>query len=811
MRPTSETTAPVGLGLLLASFVVLSYEVTQLRVFAYSLHPVLAYSVIAITMLGFGVASTVLSLSTRLRTAPLRPLLAAACLLLALTGLVANLVFARVSPGIQVHAELTRTFTLTTLSLLLLCMLPYACGGLCVALVLSRYTASAGRFYFLNLVGSALGCVGVNFVLCPLGAERLTLLLLAVAALGAVSFAGREAPRLRLAAGVTAALLLAALPVAPRLLPFQPDPSDQHVYMATGFRALGAGEPVRELAVWDPVGRVEVHSWRGQHAKMPHPVPFKFMTQDAGAGSILVRVDDDPDRGGRIFELSFTGLALSMRPRSDVLVIGLGGAPDVQAALYHEARSVTGVEINRSIVRLVADTFADFLGRPYSRPGVEINVGDGRSFVRRTTQRFSVIVMSGVDTVTPQSSGSFVLAEDYLYTIDAFRDYLGALTDDGILSVVRFAREPVRLSLMAAEALRRLGVERPERHIVVLGHALANLVLVRRTPWTAAELARIDALVAGSHDGTRGLGLPGMVSVGGGYMTLYAPHRPHADPLYGAVFDNIAAGRPSPVVLPTDNRPYYFSSEWVEYFAGRPLTTREGAVQAMYARFMFLLVALGLVAIVLPLALRQRRRLKAPGAAPTLAYFFTLGFCFMFLEIGLIQKAILVVEHPTYSVAVVLSSLLGATALGALLSQRLRWPLGRIALVAASAIALVGGTYAFALNPLLQALLPLPFGARMALLVLIIAPLGVALGMLFPTGLRRLGSGPGEPLVPWAVAVNAFASVIGSLLSLPFAILFGFKALFATGVVLYLVGCLAFVRLPRAARADAGAAAAAGE
>jgi hypothetical protein len=182
-----------------------------------------------------------------------------------------------------------------------------------------------------------------------------------------------------------------------------------------------------------------------------------------------------------------------------------------------------------------------------------------------------------------------------------------------------------------------------------------------------------------------------------------------------------------------------------------------------------------------------------------MVYFFALGFCFMFLEIGLIQKAILVVEHPAYSIAVVLASLLGATAIGSLLSQRLRWPLGRIVLAAAGGIALVGGTYAVALNPMLHALLPLPFGVRMALLVAIITPLGVPLGMLFPTGLRRLGAGPGEPLVPWAVAVNGFASVIGSLLSLPFAILFGFTALFACGVGAYLVGCLAFAGLPRAA------------
>jgi hypothetical protein len=792
-------TASVGFGLFLVSFVVLAYEVAQLRVFAYSLHPVLAYSVIAITMLGFGLASTVLSLSPRLRTAPLRPLLAASCLLLALVGLVANVVFARASSGMHVSPDLASTFTVTTLGLVLLLLLPYACGGLCVALVLSRHAARPGGYYFLNLLGSAVGCVIINFVLAPLGAERLTLALLALAAVAAVGFAGREAPRLRLAAGATALLLLAGLAVAPRLLPFQPDPSDQHVYMANGFRAAHGIEPVREFATWDPVARVEVHSWPGQKARLPHPVSFKFMTQDAGAGSILAKLDEDPERGARVFDNTFVGFPVGMRPRGDVLIIGLGGGPDVQAALHHHARSITGVEINRSVIRIVRDTFADFVGRPYAQPGVEIVLGDGRSFVRRTPRRFDVIVMSGVDTVTPQSSGSYVLAEDYLYTTDAFGDYVGALNETGILAIMRFTLEPVRLSLMAAAALRRKGVEHPERHIVVLGHALTNLLLVKRTPWTPAELEHIDRLEAVSRTVTRDVGLPGFDALQGGFTTLYAPHRPHADALYGGLFDIIAAGKEPPIVLPTDDRPYYFSAEWVQYFTGQNATTTTGGVLTMYARFMLIVVALALAAIVLPLALRRRRELAVPGAAPTLAYFFALGFCFMFLEIGLIQQAILAVEHPTYSVAVVLSALLGATALGALLSQRLRWPEGRVVLLAAAGIAVVGGTYAFALSPLLQALLPLRFGARMALLVLLIAPLGVALGMLFPAGLRRLGSGPGAPLVPWAVAVNGFASVIGSLLSLPFAVLFGFRTLFGAGVVIYLLGCLAFARLPRAA------------
>jgi hypothetical protein len=372
---------------------------------------------------------------------------------------------------------------------------------------------------------------------------------------------------------------------------------------------------------------------------------------------------------------------------------------------------------------------------------------------------------------------------------------------------LRFGIEPLRLSTMAASALRRLGAAHPEQHMVVISLGFTKMLLVKRAPWRPDELAALDRVVDESPVMTRGITLPAMDNLFGALSYLYAPHRPTTDGVYAWHFGNLAAGRTPPIVVPTDDRPYYFSAEWVDYFRGRPVSGPVGTVLALYGRFMLVLCVVAVLAILLPPALRRRRGARARGAAPTLAYFFSLGLCFMFLEIGLIQKAILVVEHPAYSIAVVMAALLVATALGSLLSQRLRWPLGRIVLAAAAGIAVVGGVYTFALNPLMQALMPLRFGVRMTLCALAIAPLGVALGMLFPTGLRRLSAGAGAPLLPWAIAVNGFASVIGSIVSVPFAVLFGFTALFGAGVAVYLLGCLAFFAIPSAPAAGASGAA----
>ncbi|HEY3354658.1 MAG TPA: hypothetical protein VGQ83_15505 [Polyangia bacterium] len=791
----------LGLGLLGVSFVVLSYEVTQLRVFAYSLNPVLVYTGVAITMLGFGLASTVLTLWKRLAAVPAATLGAAASLGLAVSGAVANVVFALASPGISARTEVTGSFTAASLSVIILCTLPYACGGLLVAVVLSRRTAASGRFYFLNLVGSGVGCFVINFALRPLGAERLVTALLALAALCGALLAGRTAPRLRAAALVTGLALAAVAPVAPRLIEFAPDAADQHAIMAAAYRAAGAGAPVREYSVWDPVAKVDIHSWAGQTARLPAPVPFKMLTQDSGAASLLVAVGQDPARGARLFGDTIYSTALKLRTKPRVLVVGPGGGSDVQAALHHGAARITAVEINAATVRAVRDTFADFLGRPYAQPGVAVVNADGRSFLRRTEEKFDIIQMSGVDTLTVQAASSYVFAEEYLYTVDAFQDYLRALADDGLLSIVRFGREPYRLSVLAAAALRRIGVVHPEQHMLILQQSMATLLLIKRTPFTAVELATVARSVAASGAANAGLGVHGYdvmdLRLGAPLRRIYAPGAPDGEPVYQALFAAIAAGQTPNVAVPTDDCPYYFIAEWVGFFQGQSYGP-VAPVLGVYVRFVGILLAVALALIVLPAAVLRGRHQRGRRSLAALGYFFSLGFCYMLLEIALIQKAVLVVEHPAYSVSVVLASLLLASALGSLLSQRLRLAPRTIVLGAAAVIAVVGGGYAFGLGAIFRALMPLAFPVRMLLVALLVAPLGCAMGTLFPLGLRQLGD-RGARLVPWAIAVNGFASVIGSVLSLPGAVLFGFTALFAGGVALYVIGSLAFLGLGPAA------------
>jgi hypothetical protein len=200
-----------------------------------------------------------------------------------------------------------------------------------------------------------------------------------------------------------------------------------------------------------------------------------------------------------------------------------------------------------------------------------------------------------------------------------------------------------------------------------------------------------------------------------------------------------------------------------------------------------ILIVLSAAAFALPLALVRREGRPTSGA---LAYFAAIGLGFLVLEVVLIQRFVLFLGFPTYALSVVLFALLVFTGLGSLLSVRAAQAGPRRALVTAlSAGAVMIALVAFGLQPLLRALIDLPFGVRIALTVAMLAPLGIVLGVAMPLGLRRL-----QALHPtgvaWAWGINGIASVLASVLAVTVAIMFGFTAATLLALACYL-GALA--------------------
>jgi predicted MFS family arabinose efflux permease len=158
----------------------------------------------------------------------------------------------------------------------------------------------------------------------------------------------------------------------------------------------------------------------------------------------------------------------------------------------------------------------------------------------------------------------------------------------------------------------------------------------------------------------------------------------------------------------------------------------------------------------------------------------------MFMEIAFIQKFILFLSHPLYAVAVVLCAFLVFAAAGSWLAGRLQKKSveSRHLTFAVMAIAALSLLYLVVLPGLFQTLTHLPDPVKIAISIALIAPLAICMGMPFPTGTMRLASTARES-IPWAWAINGFASVVGAVLASLLAIHLGFAAVILLAVLIY--------------------------
>jgi hypothetical protein len=179
-------------------------------------------------------------------------------------------------------------------------------------------------------------------------------------------------------------------------------------------------------------------------------------------------------------------------------------------------------------------------------------------------------------------------------------------------------------------------------------------------------------------------------------------------------------------------------------------------------------------------------------------YFLAIGLAFMFMEIAFIQKFVLFLSHPLYAVAVVLCAFLMFAALGSWLSGRRQgtvengeWVHRAVLIIAAVAL-----LYLAILPALFQALIHLPDAAKIAISVGLIAPLAVCMGVPFPTGMTRL-SLTAQDSIPWAWAINGFASVVGAVLATLLAIHLGFAVVILLAALMYGLASVAFRGFPK--------------
>jgi len=260
------------------------------------------------------------------------------------------------------------------------------------------------------------------------------------------------------------------------------------------------------------------------------------------------------------------------------------------------------------------------------------------------------------------------------------------------------------------------------------------------------------------------------------------------------------AGQPFSVDPPSDDHPFFFhffkwsQTRTVLHTLGQTWQPFGGSGILVLVALLILATLASAVLILLPLALR-----KMAGPDPALGtrtqvelwrvlvYFGALGLGFLLVEIPLIQRFILFLGHPMLALAAVLAGILFWSGLGSLLAPRLPWRTALLALL------LVLFLYQFALSPAFDLALGATLSIRLLVTLLLLAPLGLLLGIPFPWGLRWLSTSAPQ-LTTWAWAINGCASVIASVLAALLALQFGFGVVLLLGTASYALAAAVVVR-----------------
>jgi hypothetical protein len=787
-------------GLFLATLATLALEILDTRLLSVVTWYHLSFFAVSTALFGMSAGSLRVYLGgERFATARAPAELARAATLFALSIPASH----AVTLAVPIPPDLTATSVAALATLTGAIAVPFYLSGVLVALALTRIPGSSGRIYAVDLLGAALGSVSV---LALLAVTDISSAAIAVGGLAAVSAAcfhafARNARGARIAGALAFALFCAALANARA-----PERGLRVAFYKTG--AVPRSDILDER--WTIHGQVTVRQaadgppqyWGPGSRTDGYLVNYTPLLIDGGAATVMTRWSGEPSDLAWVAN-DVTSLGLQLRPDGNAAVIGVGGGRDLLTAIWAGSRHVTGIEVNGAFLDLLKGRFRDYSGLAGSSE-VELVHDEARSYLTRTDQRFDVIQMSLIDTWAATGAGAFTLSENGLYTVEAWRVFLGALTPNGLLAVSRWhapgiVSETYRLLSLATAALQAQGIADAARHLAMVSSRAVVILLASPTPLENPDIERLYS-----------------ISAQFGFQVLLSPGIPPADPVMQSIvssptreaLERAVADQDFDYSPPTDRRPYFFNLLKPASFlrslslpAGIESVTA-GNIQATSTLVVLWILSALLVVLVIfaPLARSGLPIGERRGFRNAAVYFALIGIGFMLVQIPLVQRFSVYLGHPTYAVSVVLFSMILAAGAGSLCSdlvpveRRSGW----LAALPLTIAALLVGV-ALSLQTLIDATIAQGLLSRCATAVAVVAVPAFLMGTCLPFGLRLVRR-QGEAVLPWMWGINGACSVLAAVSAIGLSMTWGIDANLGIAAVCYAL--LAFVG-PSLARARA--------
>jgi hypothetical protein len=787
---------PRALVILFVSLAGLLLEVGYTRIISYKLWYYYTYLVIGLALLGIGSGSVFVAVCSPVRRWATDRIIAVSAIWGAVSIALGYLVVAVLHVDTIVIWDYgTRASFTNLLRLGLICFaifVTFISFGIIVSVLLGRARDGVGRLYFSDLVGAGLGCVLAIPLITRLGPPRVVMLAALIFAVVGLASCPPKSWLFGFAALTSAALIVTV--AASGVLP------DIH----TEDGKLHT--PKTLYSAWGPVFRVDV-------VQVGSITSNYLLVHDGTFGSGIRRFNGNPASLASYYAKDPRSIPFDVlgTPPPHELIIGSAGGNEILASLAYHAPDIEAVELNPVTVSLLTHSFADYTGHLTERPDVHLHLGDGRSYLARQHTKYNLVWFVAPDSyaaTNAASSGAFVLSESYLYTTEMIKMTLQHLSDNGIMVVqfgeLNFQTSPNRTSryvVTARKALQEFGVKDPNTHLLVaaqLGQAGGlSTIVVSRGAITSAETRRFLSGLATLPD-QHPIAAPGH-QFGTSIVSRLASEN-------NTQVASIVQHSQKDITAVTDDAPYFWHfSRFRDVIANitHPLKTNDPE-DVIGERVLLLLLGIAvLYAAVFLLApfIAVRRKWRAlPAKATSAVYFSALGLGFMFFEITMIQRLVQFLGYPTYSLTVTLATLLVSTGVGALASKRLASRSRFAVPVVLAVVAALTMFYEFALPQILDGSLDSTgLAVRVVATVIVLAPLGVCLGMFMPLGLDRVVAltSHGEEYVAWAWAVNGFFSVIGSVLTTILSMALGFRTVQFAALAIYGIAVVAFTRLPK--------------
>jgi hypothetical protein len=760
--------------LFLVSASAVGYETALTRYFAVAKWSEYGYWVISIVMVGFALSGVAMALA---RPAALRhaaALLAWLPVALVVTA-AAGYWAVTVNPfnPLQLQNAATYAPQIGNIALYYAVLLPFFfLTGLYISLSFVLNEDRIGRTYGADLCGAGAGAALVLGLMLVVHPFDLVPAMLVPLAFSAFFVPGDWRPRV---AG------LAALGVAEAAL------------LLGGQAAYNDFKPIyAPLHVPDSRSLAEIRSPRGVYALLDDFT--ERVDTDVSNDAGLLNVSGPPQTfglyrdGARIAALPKPGLldagyapaALDalpylLQPKPRVLLAGSSGGFRIAEALALGARQVEALEPDPVVLRALRSGLGGSLPLA-SDPRVRLSP-DGPVAAARGASGYDLVDLSAdfLDEAEANTAG---------YTAEAVGAYLRALDEGGIVSIPVSIREfPVyalRVLATARQALAANGAADPASHVIVYRSAWNVRIMLSNELWSDARIAAVRKFCDDrSFDVSYYPGIDVAAARASIYNDLPAVSFDDGAVTSGAGSDDSIADEAEAVLRgePTASsdafnlapmtldRPAYYAVLRLSHL-GTVLRRLEILPQPEIGQLVNLAVlaqaaVIALLVLLVPLLSRGRVRAGRGGIVRPVIYFAALGLGFLFIEISLIEKASFYLNDRASAFALVLTGMLVFSGLGSLLADRtgaVGIPLST-GLVVLWCLAMLAG-----LEPLLLATLGLPWLARAGLVLLLLAPVSVALGMPFPLGLGRAGVGNGS-FLPFAWAVNGAFSVVATPLA----------------------------------------------